>query len=111
MDESETFPRRAAEHHVGANRWLAFARRGRSTCRRVAEKLRGHGYIVLFVDYLGRRGARNCSRGLITEGDAAKDLVTAVTWLRSQPAVDRARISALGWSYGGGAVLVALAEN
>ncbi len=78
---------------------------------RVAEKLRGDGYIVLFVDYLGRRGARNCSRGLITEGDAAKDLVAAVTWLRSQPAVDKARISALGRSYGGGAVLVALAEN
>ncbi len=78
---------------------------------RVAEKLRGDGYIVRFVDYLGRRGARNCSRGLITEDDAAKDLVAAVTWPRWQPAVDKARISALGWSYGGGAVLVALAEN
>jgi dienelactone hydrolase len=78
---------------------------------RVAETLRGQGYIVLFVDYVGRRGVRNCSRGPITEGDAAKDLVTAVTWLRSQPSVDRARISAVGWSYGGGAVLVALADH
>jgi dienelactone hydrolase len=47
---------------------------------------------------------------MVTEGDVAKDLVTAVTWLRSQPSVDKARISALGWSYGGGAVLVALAD-
>jgi dienelactone hydrolase len=78
---------------------------------RVAEKLRGQGYIVLFVDYVGRRGLQNCARApMVTEGDAAKDLVTAVTWLRSQDSVDKTRISALGWSYGGGAVLVALAD-
>jgi dienelactone hydrolase len=77
---------------------------------RAAEIFRGQGFIVLFVDYVGRRGVENCSRGPITQGDAAKDLVAAVTWLRSQPSVDQARISALGWSYGGGAVLVALAD-
>ena len=77
---------------------------------RVAEKLRGQGYIVLFVDYLGRRGLQNCARGPVTERDAAKDLATAVTWLRSQPWVDTARITAIGWSYGGGAVLVALGD-
>jgi dienelactone hydrolase len=78
---------------------------------RVAEKLRGQGYVVLFVDYVGRRGLQNCARApMVTEGDAAKDLVTAVTWLRSQESVDKARISALGWSYGGGAVLAALAD-
>lgn len=79
---------------------------------RVAENLRGQGYIVLFVDYVGRRGLQNCARApMVTEGDAAKDLVTAVTWLRSQDSVDKTRISALGWSYGGGAVLVALADH
>ena len=78
---------------------------------RVAEKLRGQGYLVLFVDYVGRRGLPNCSKGPVSEGDAAKDLAAAVTWLRSQPSVDKARISALGWSYGGGAVLVALADH
>jgi len=77
---------------------------------RAAEFLRGQGFIILFVDYVGRRGVQNCSSGPITQRDAAKDLVAAVTWLRSQPAVDKARISALGWSYGGGAVLVALAD-
>jgi dienelactone hydrolase len=42
--------------------------------------------------------------------DAAKDLVTALTWLRSQEYVDKTRISALGWSYGGAAILLALAD-
>ena len=77
---------------------------------RVAEKLKGQGYIVLFVDYLGRRGLQSCGRGSVTEADAAKDLATAVTWLRSQPWVDGARVAAMGWSYGGGAVLVALGD-
>jgi dienelactone hydrolase len=77
---------------------------------RVAENLRAEGYVVLFVDYLGRRGLRNCSREPTPEGEVAKDLVAAVAWLRSQHYVDSGRISALGWSYGGGAVLVALAD-
>jgi dienelactone hydrolase len=78
---------------------------------RVAENFRGQGYIVLFVDYVGRRGLQNCARApMVTEADAAKDLVTALNWLRSQESVDKNRISALGWSYGGGAVLVALAD-
>jgi dienelactone hydrolase len=79
---------------------------------RTAEKLRGQGYIVLFVDYVGRRGLQDCARApMVTEGEAAKDLVAALTWLRSQESVDQMRISALGWSYGGGAVLVALADH
>jgi dienelactone hydrolase len=78
---------------------------------RAAGKLQGQGYVVLFVDYVGRRGLQHCARApMVSEGDAAKDLVTALAWLRSQESVDRARISALGWSYGGGAVLVALAD-
>jgi len=79
---------------------------------RVAEKLQGQGYVVLFVDYVGRRGLQNCARApMVTQEDAAKDLVAAVTWLRSQQSVDRARISALGWAYGGGAMLMALADR
>jgi dienelactone hydrolase len=78
---------------------------------RVAETFRGQGYIVVFVDYVGRRGLQNCARApSVSEGDAARDLVTAVTWLRTQESVDKNRISALGWSYGGGAALVALAD-
>ena len=77
---------------------------------RVAENLRRQGYVVLFVDYLGRRGLRNCSREPIPEREVAKDLAAAVAWLRSQHYVEKGHISALGWSYGGGAVLVALAD-
>jgi dienelactone hydrolase len=65
---------------------------------------------VLFVDYLGRRGFQSCARAPVSHVDAANDLAAAVSWLRAQPSVDKTRISALGWSYGGGAVLVALAS-
>jgi dienelactone hydrolase len=75
---------------------------------RVAEQLRGQGYMVAFADYLGRWNLKNCAGGSITHADAAKELVKAATWLKSQPSIDPKRIAALGWSYGGGAVLVAL---
>jgi dienelactone hydrolase len=79
---------------------------------RTAEKLRTQGYLVLFVDYVGRRGLQNCVRpSIVTEAEAAGDLASAVAWLRSHDSVDTARISVLGWSYGGGAVLVALADD
>jgi dienelactone hydrolase len=78
---------------------------------RVAEQFRAQGLMVVFVDYLGRRGLQSCARAPITHSDAARDLMSATTWLRSQPAVDQARIAAIGWSYGGGAILVALAEQ
>ena len=77
---------------------------------RVAEQLRAQGYIVVFADYLGRRSLKSCAGTPITSKDAARDLVSAAAWLRSQPSVEQTRIAALGWSYGGGALLVALAE-
>ena len=77
---------------------------------RVAEQLRSHGHVVVFADYLGRWNLKSCAGAPITHVDAAKELLTATAWLRSQPSVDQGRITALGWSYGGGAVLVALAR-
>lgn len=75
---------------------------------RRAEHLRGIGHVVVFADYLGRRGLKTCA-ATITHAGAARDLVAAAAWLSSQPGVDRARITAMGWSYGGRAVLAALA--
>jgi len=76
---------------------------------RRAEHFRSLGYVVIFVDYLGRRGLKTCA-GPISHDDAARDLVAGAIWLRSQAGVDPARITAMGWSYGGRAVLVALAK-
>jgi len=77
---------------------------------RRAERLRGLGHVVVFVDYLGRRGLKSCG-GAVTHEDAARDLGEAVAWLRAQPFVDASRITAMGWSYGGRAVLVALVRH
>jgi len=75
-----------------------------------AEHLRALDHVVVFVDYLGRRGLKTCG-GAVTHDDAARDLMSAVAWLRSQTSVDHSRIAAMGWSYGGRAVLVALARQ
>lgn len=72
-----------------------------------AERLRQHGYIVVFVDYLGRRGLQNCP-AWIRQIDVASEIVEAAQWLKRQSFVDPTRIAAMGWSYGGGAVLDAL---
>ena len=77
---------------------------------RRAEHLRALGHVVILVDYLGRRGLKTCS-GAVTHDDAAQDLLSATAWLRTQTAVDSSRITAMGWSYGARAVLVALAKN
>jgi dienelactone hydrolase len=68
------------------------------------------GHLVIFVDYLGRRGLKTCA-GPITHEDAARDLMSAAAWLRSQAVVDHSRLTAMGWSYGARAVLVALVNN
>ena len=77
---------------------------------RRAAHFRAQGYVVVFADYLGRRGLKTCA-GPVTHDDAARELVSAAAWTRDQAAVDRRRITAIGWSYGGRAVLVALARH
>jgi dienelactone hydrolase len=78
---------------------------------RTAEQLRAEGFVVVFADYLGRRGLDTCVSGRINRSDAGKDIVAAASWLRSQSFVDPARVSVMGWAFGGGAILAALADH
>lgn len=81
---------------------------------RKAEQLRAFGFVVVWADYLGRRNLESCSDGFvtfITQQEVGRDVVAAASWLRSQPYVDASRITAMGWSYGGGGVLTALSSH
>ncbi len=75
-----------------------------------AEQLRKIGFVVVWADYLGRRSLKNCWFG-VTKDEAGRDAVAAASWLRSQPYVDAKRITAMGWSFGGGGVLAALGSH
>lgn len=72
----------------------------------VAEQFRARGYVVVFADYLGRLGKTNCMG--VDVLDAAGVLLETAAWLKSQSSIDPARITAIGWSFGGGAVLAAV---
>jgi dienelactone hydrolase len=67
------------------------------------------GYAVVFVDYLGKRGLDTC-RNTIVLWTAGSDVIEAANWIRTQPHVDPSRIYAIGWSFGGGALLSALSQ-
>ena len=71
-----------------------------------AAELQKSGYVVVFVDYIGRRMQGNCAHVLQTEVSA--DVLEAASWIRSQSGIDARRIAVIGWSYGGGGVLAAL---
>jgi dienelactone hydrolase len=72
-----------------------------------AAELRAAGYVVVFVDYLGHRNLKNCS-GQISSDQVGADILEAAAWTRARPDVDPARISVIGWSYGGGGIIAAL---
>lgn len=74
----------------------------------MAEGWRAKGYVVVFVDYLAARGRDRCSA--ITTADIGEDVLAVASYLRTQPFVNPVRISAIGWSLGGGGVLDALAQ-
>ena len=78
---------------------------------RPAEKLRQLGFVVVWADFLGSRNLKSCADGGISQNEAARDAIAAARWLQSQPDIDTRRITLMGWSYGGGAVLSALASD
>jgi dienelactone hydrolase len=74
-----------------------------------AEQLVGRGYAVAFVDYISARGLQTACRGEVSFEDVAADLRTVGAHLRSLPHVAPGGLGAVGWSWGGGAILASLA--
>lgn len=74
-----------------------------------AQELQKAGYLVVFADYLRQLGQKDCTT--ITHDRAAGTIQEVAAWLRSQSDVDQRRISAIGWSFGGGALLSILASG
>lgn len=79
-----------------------------------AYRLNSEGYAVLLVDSFGpRQHGEMCS---ISGFDLAiyrarpKDAYGALAWLQAQPDIRPDRIAALGWSQGGGMVLMSVGE-
>jgi len=73
------------------------------------ERLHTWGYGALVIDSFGpRRVASVCEswqQHLVNPVDRAGDIVSAATWLQSQPGVDGHRLAVLGVSHGGSAAV------
>jgi dienelactone hydrolase len=79
---------------------------GTNTYEERAAELQAAGYVVVFVDYLGRRMQMNCAH--VSQGEVSSDIIEAAMWVHDQSGVDANRIYVIGWSYGGAGVLAAL---
>jgi dienelactone hydrolase len=73
------------------------------------ERLAANGYAVVFPDSFGSRGAgpqcRLRERSIRARVERVGDANAARRWLQEQPWVKKDRISLVGWSHGGAAVL------
>ena len=70
------------------------------------------GFVVVNVDFTKGHDIPACASKtsfLITQWEYSKDILSAVADLKKNSFIDPARINLLGWSYGGGAALNALA--
>ena len=52
-----------------------------------AAELQAAGYIVVFVDYIGRRMQSNCAH--VSQAEVSANILEAVTWVRQRTDVDR----------------------
>jgi dienelactone hydrolase len=78
---------------------------------RAAERWRSKGYVVVFTDYLAARRLPSCpSAASLTAPEIGKDILAVASYVRAQPFVVPTRITAIGWSLGGGGVLAALSQ-
>jgi dienelactone hydrolase len=77
---------------------------------RMAQHLARQGLAALVVDSFSTRGIKDaCTRNWPTIAqarDRTRDIDTAVSWLKAQPFINADRIAVMGYSYGGGVVLM-----
>ena len=85
--------------------------RGRGMYNPAKQYLLGMGYVVVRADYFKARGKSVCDGGAVTTDEAAADLKLVVEHVKSLPYVDKDRVVAMGWSFGGGAVLLAESQG
>lgn len=76
-----------------------------------AEQLAGHGYVVVFVDYISSRGLQTACRGEVSLEEVAQDIRAASARLRALPHVTPDRLGVVGWSFGGAGMLASLAGS
>src|SRR5262249_55711840 len=86
------------------------ARNGINHYEERAIELQAARYFRRFGDYLSRRNLTDCAGGRnVSQAEVAADILEAARWIKNQPHVASDKIFAIGWSYGGGGVLAALA--
>ena len=79
-----------------------------NTHHRWAGKLNAEGYVTLIVDSLWPRRLTNCgsSINVLSQRLRSDDAYSAMRYLKSQPFVNPEQIGVIGWSHGGGGVLM-----
>lgn len=113
--DSGDAPRPAVVMMHGCSGLLGRNGRFRPIYRAWARALLKQGYVVLVVDSTTSRGfGETCSASparRIMWRDRPGDTYAALAYLQAQPFVRADRIGLMGWSQGGGAVLVAINER
>ena len=71
-----------------------------------ATELQVAGYLVVYVDYIGKRMQTNCAH--VGQTEVSADILCAAKSAAARSDVDPSRIYVIGWSYGAAAVLAAL---
>jgi dienelactone hydrolase len=66
-----------------------------------ALELLKEGYVVLVVDSFGPRGIENCGSRVLSGSAGVADAYAGLAFLATKPFVDKSRIYAVGYSWGG----------
>jgi dienelactone hydrolase len=79
--------------------------------RHWADALRGWGYATFILDSFGGRGITTvCETGSLRSDDRVVDAYAALALLARHPRIDASRVALMGFSHGGGVVLLAGAQ-